>query len=92
MVTNSFTLLGSESNISMMHVIIGLSCAAIVGSVILGGIKRIGNVTSYLVPIMAAVYVMCALFIILTNFERVGESFSTIFTRVYYIVRRSSTN
>jgi AGCS family alanine or glycine:cation symporter len=83
MVTNSFTLLGSESNISMMHVIIGLSCAAIVGSVILGGIKRIGNVTSYLVPIMAAVYVMCALFIILTNFERVGESFSTIFTMAF---------
>ena len=83
MVTNSFTLLGSESNISIMHVIIGLSCAAIVGSVILGGIKRIGNVTSYLVPIMAAVYVMCALFIILTNFERVGESFSTIFTMAF---------
>ena len=83
MATNSFTMLGSESNISIMHVIIGLSCAAIVGSVILGGIKRIGNVTSYLVPIMAAVYVMCALFIILTNFERVGESFSTIFTMAF---------
>ena len=83
MATNSITMLGSESNISIMHVIIGLSCAAIVGSVILGGIKRIGNVTSYLVPIMAAVYVMCALFIILTNFERVGESFSTIFTMAF---------
>jgi len=83
MATNSITLLGSESNISIMHVIIGLACASIVGSVILGGIKRIGNVTSYLVPIMAAVYVMCALFIILTNFERVGESFNTIFTMAF---------
>ena len=80
MSTYSVTLLGSESNISIMHIVIGLSCAAIVGSVILGGIKRIGNFTSYLVPIMAAVYVMCALFIILGNFEKVGESFSTIFT------------
>ena len=83
MATNSITLLGSESNISIMHVIIGLACASIVGSVILGGIKRIGNVTSYLVPIMAAVYVMCALFIILTNYERVGESFNTIFTMAF---------
>jgi len=83
MATNSITLLGSESNISIMHVIIGLACASIVGSVILGGIKRIGNVTSYLVPIMAAVYVMCALFIILTNFDRVGESFNTIFTMAF---------
>ena len=83
MATNSITLLGSESNISLMHVIIGLSSAAIVGAVILGGIKRIGNVTSYLVPIMAAIYVMCALFIILTNYERVGESFSTIFTMAF---------
>lgn len=83
MSTYSVTLLGSESNISIMHIIIGLSCAAIVGSVILGGIKRIGNFTSYLVPIMAAIYVMCALFIILANFEKVGESFSTIFTMAF---------
>ena len=83
MSTYSVTLLGSESNISIMHIVIGLSCAAIVGSVILGGIKRIGNFTSYLVPIMAAVYVMCALFIILGNFEKVGESFSTIFTMAF---------
>ncbi len=83
MTTNSITLLGSESNISIMHVIIGLACASIVGSVILGGIKRIGNVTSYLVPIMAAIYVMCALFIILTNFDKIGESFNTIFTMAF---------
>ncbi len=83
MATNSIALFGSESNISIMHVIIGLACASIVGSVILGGIKRIGNVTSYLVPIMAAIYVMCALFIILTNFERVGESLNTIFTMAF---------
>lgn len=83
MATNSITLLGSESNISIMHVIIGLACASIVGSVILGGIKRIGNFTSYLVPIMAAIYMMCALFIILTNFDKIGESFNTIFTMAF---------
>ena len=83
MATSSITLLGSESNISLMHVIIGLSCAAIVGAVILGGIKRIGNVTSYLVPIMATIYVFCALFIIISNYEHVSQSFNTIFTMAF---------
>ena len=83
MATNSISLLGSESNISIMHVIIGLACASIVGAVIIGGIKRIGNVTSYLVPIMATIYVFCALFIIISNYEQVGESFNTIFTMAF---------
>ena len=83
MATSSITLLSSESNISLMHVIIGLSCAAIVRAVILGGIKRICNVTSYLVPIMATIYVFCALFIIISNYEHVSESFNTIFTMAF---------
>ncbi len=85
MATNSITLFDVvvAQHISIMHIIIGLVCASIVGSVILGGIKRIGNFTSYLVPIMAAIYVMCALFIILTNFDKIGESFNTIFTMAF---------
>ena len=40
MSTKEVALLGDISNISIMHVAIGLICAAIVGSVILGGIKE----------------------------------------------------
>lgn len=47
--------------------ITGLITASIVATVILGGITRIGRVTSILAPLMAAVYVAGALFIILTN-------------------------
>ncbi len=61
----------------------GILLAFIVGSVILGGIKRIGNVTGYLVPIMATIYVFTALFIVLSNFEKVGSSFSTIFSMAF---------
>ena len=47
--------------------------------VILGGIKRIGTVTGYLVPIMAVIYVFAAFFIIASNYDKVGQSFGTIF-------------
>lgn len=83
MSTKEVALLGDVSNISIMHVTIGLICAAIVGSVILGGIRRIGNFTSFLVPIMAAIYVFCALFIVITNFDQVGNAFNTIFTMAF---------
>jgi len=83
MTTSSISFLGSVSNISIMHVIIGLVCAFLVGLVIIGGIKRIGNVTGYLVPIMATIYVFAALFIILTNFSHVGESFGYIFDMAF---------
>ena len=83
MSTTDVALLGDISSISIMHVAIGLVCASIVGSVILGGIKRIGNFTSFLVPIMAAIYVFCALFIVITNFDQVGHSFNTIFTMAF---------
>ncbi len=50
--------------------ITGLVTATIVAMVILGGITRIGRVTSILAPVMAAIYVAGALFIILTH---IGE-------------------
>ena len=68
---------------SALQIILGILLAFIVGSVILGGIKRIGNVTGYLVPIMATIYVFTALFIVLSNFEKVGSSFSTIFSMAF---------
>ena len=68
---------------SIFQIVLGLMIASIVAMVILGGIKRIGNVTGYLVPIMAVIYVFTALFIILSNYEKVGESFGTIFKMAF---------
>jgi len=63
--------------------ITGLITAAIVGGVILGGISRIGRVTSILAPLMALVYVTGALVIILLNFGAVGPAFATIFAEAF---------
>jgi len=68
---------------SIFQIVLGLMVASTVGMVILGGIKRIGNVTGYLVPIMAVIYVFTALFIILSNYDKVGQSFGTIFKMAF---------
>lgn len=47
--------------------ILGIVLAAFVGVVIIGGIKRIGNVTSRIVPFMCGLYVLTSVLIILTH-------------------------
>ncbi len=65
--------------VSIQQIINGLVMAFLVGLVIIGGIKRIGKVTGYLAPIMAAFYVVSALLILLANFDKLGASFALIF-------------
>jgi alanine or glycine:cation symporter, AGCS family len=61
----------------------GVITASVVAAVIVGGISRIGRVTSILAPLMAAIYVAGALFIILTNFGAVGPTFVLIFQEAF---------
>ena len=61
----------------------GLATAAVVGMVILGGIGRIGRVTSILAPTMAGIYVLGALVIILANAGEIIPSFMLIFTEAF---------
>jgi len=56
----------------------GLATATIVAAVVLGGITRIGRITSLLAPFMAAVYVAGAMLILLLNIGHVGPAFATI--------------
>ena len=63
--------------------ITGLLTATIVGLVIIGGIRRIGAVTSVLAPVMATIYVLGALVILAVNFGDVFPAFGTIFTEAF---------
>ena len=56
----------------------GLVVSALVGFVIIGGIKSIAKVTAKLVPFMAVIYVVTALFILLTHFTQIPAAFSAI--------------
>lgn len=49
----------------------GLILMTLVGAVVLGGIKRIASVASWLVPMMALSYILMAIIIILVNIEAV---------------------
>ena len=63
--------------------ITGLTTSTIVALVILGGIKRIGRVTSILAPFMAIVYVTAAMIIIILNLGQVPETFAIIFREAF---------
>ncbi|MCF8272459.1 MAG: alanine:cation symporter family protein [Flavobacteriaceae bacterium] len=59
-------------------VIIGIVLAALVGVVIIGGIKRIASITEKIVPFMAGLYILASLVIIFANFSDIGLAFSLI--------------
>ncbi len=58
--------------------ITGLVMATLVAAVILGGIRRIGRVTSKLVPFMAALYVGAGLIVLLFNAGRILPTLALI--------------
>ncbi len=66
---------GGMSNGSLWF---GLVYAVLGGVVVIGGITRIGSVTARLVPGMAALYIIGALFVIFTNIGQVPAAFGAI--------------
>lgn len=65
------------------NLIFGIFIAALVAMVLLGGIKRIGQVTEKLVPFMAVLYVILAFGVIIMNIEHVPAVFSEIFSGAF---------
>ena len=68
----------SESNVSVTNLVIGIILTILVGLVLLGGIKRIGQVTEKLVPFMAVFYIVLALGVVLLNINRIPGVFASI--------------
>lgn len=73
----NFNILKDEPN-SNVNLIFGIFIAALVAMVLLGGIKRIGQVSEKLVPFMAVLYVILALGVIILNIQRVPGVFAQI--------------
>lgn len=59
--------------------ITGIVISIAVGLVVIGGIKRIGNVTGSLVPTMVIAYTVTVLYIIFSNASQIIPAFQTIF-------------
>ncbi len=63
--------------------IIGCIMAILVGIVIIGGIKRIANVTEKVVPFMAVTYIIACLIIIFSNFSYIDDAIGLIFSSAF---------
>ncbi len=61
----------------------GIALALFVAAVIIGGIKRIGKVAGYIVPIMCGVYVLAGMAVILVNAGEIGGAFGKIFGEAF---------
>jgi len=61
----------------------GVILAFLVGIVIIGGIRRIGQVAGFIVPIMCGIYLLAGFFIIFTNVDQVGPAFEKIVSEAF---------
>ena len=68
----------SKDSASTINLVIGIVLAVLLALILLGGIKRIGQVTEKLVPFMALFYVVLALGVIILNINHVPAVFKEI--------------
>ena len=66
-----------------LNLIIGIIIAILVSSVIFGGLSRIAEVASKIVPFMVIIYLLSGLFIVLSNATLIPSIFSNIFSSAF---------
>jgi alanine or glycine:cation symporter, AGCS family len=63
----------TKEQMTISSLVIGIVIMILVGSVLLGGIKRIGSVAEKLVPFMAILYIVLALGVVALNIQNVPK-------------------
>ena len=61
----------------------GLFMAAVVGVVIIGGIRSIAQATSKIVPLMCGIYMLAAIAVLIANIDAVPAAIGQIFTEAF---------
>ncbi len=61
----------------------GIALAVIVAIVVIGGIKRVGQVTSYIVPFMAIFYILAGVAVIVLRITQIPAAFASIFSSAF---------
>ena len=61
----------------------GIILAVLVGIVVIGGVKRIGQVTSYLVPFMSVFYILCGIVVIIMSIGKIPAVLGSIFANAF---------
>src|SRR5699024_5653783 len=73
----------SPLNVKIPNLLVGIVLAIIVAIVIIGGVKRIGQVASYMVPFMACFYILAGIAIIILRITDVPHAFAVIFQSAF---------
>lgn len=74
----------STDTVPVMNWIIGIAITILVGLILLGGVKRIGQVTERLVPFMAVFYIVLALGVVVFHFQNIPAVFASIFEGAFH--------
>ncbi len=61
----------------------GVVVAIVIALIIIGGIKRIGKITSYIIPFMCLGFILLALIIIFMNVKAIPSAFGQIFKNAF---------
>ena len=72
-----------NTSFSIPHFVTGVMVATLIGVVIIGGIKRIALVASYVVPFMGVIYVIACVLVILMHISEVPGLFLQILTDAF---------
>ena len=80
---STVTLFGQIVPVS--SIVIGVIAAIIVALVLIGGMKRIGQVTEKLVPVMAVIYILASIIVLIVNIKYLGQAFGLIFGNAFTV-------
>ena len=69
-----------ETSFHVNKAVLGIILAVLVALVIIGGIKRISTITSYVVPFMAAFYIILGIILLAMNYTAIPAAVKYIFS------------
>ena len=78
-----FEVSSALAMLGIPRLVTGIVLGAVVFAVIIGGIQRIAQAASAIVPLMSVLYLLACLIVLLINIESVPEAFATIFGNAF---------
>jgi AGCS family alanine or glycine:cation symporter len=78
-----FEVSSALAMLGVPRLVTGIVLGAVVFAVIIGGIKRIAQAASAIVPLMSVLYLLACVVVLLINIESVPEAFATIFGNAF---------
>ena len=81
--TQSLSVCSSVAELGINKTITAVVMLAVVVLVVCGGIQRIGQITSKLVPLMALLYATCVIIILVKNASGIPAAFGAIFSSAF---------